>query len=78
MSLWVDEVIGDFVMMMVTVKIHNNDNIKIVQDEEPREEESRTPERIRDPGVKVVVIPWRRVIGYHWRAFLVIIVVYDC
>ena len=29
-GLWVDKVIGDLVMTMVTVVIHNNDIVKIV------------------------------------------------
>jgi len=39
----VDEMIGDQMMMM--------ESVKIMQAEEAREEESPPPERIRDPGI---------------------------
>ena len=88
MGLWVDKVIRNpvmaimtimtviTVMTMMTVMMPDID-IEIVQDEEPREEESRAPEWIRDPGVEVVVIPGRWVISDDRRTFLIVVVVDD-
>jgi hypothetical protein len=50
-------------------------DMKIVQDEKTREEETRTPEWIRNPSIQVVVIPRRRIISNHWRAFIVVVLV---
>ncbi len=57
------------VMMMMMV------NIKIVQDEKPREEESGAPEWVRDPGIKIIVIPGWRVVTNDRRTLLVVIIV---
>jgi hypothetical protein len=51
--------------------------VEVVQDEEPAEIEPGPPERIRDPGVQVIIIPRRGVIRDNRRAFLIIIVVYN-
>jgi hypothetical protein len=61
------------VMMMVTDKYGT---MEIVQDKEPPEPEAVAPERIRDPGIQVEEIIRRRVIGYHRRAYIIIVVVY--
>ena len=64
----VDEMIGDQMIMM--------ESVKIMQAEEAREEESTPPERIRNPGVEIIIIRrWRIVCDYR-RAFLIIIVAY--
>jgi len=41
MGLWIDEMIGDHVtmMMVMTAMMHYHDNVKIILDEETREKE---------------------------------------
>ena len=49
--------------------------VKVVQDEEPREPEPRTPEGIRDPRIQITVIRGRRIVGDNgWTLFIVIMV----
>jgi hypothetical protein len=46
-------VIGDYAYSLI-----NHDGlVKIMQDEVPGEKEPRTPERIRDPGIQVIIRP---------------------
>jgi hypothetical protein len=66
-SFWVDEVIGDEVMTMMEVKI--------VQNEKTREPEPGIPEWARDPGIKVVIIPGRRIVSHNRWTFGVVIVI---
>jgi len=61
MGLWVNEVIGNQMVMMM--------DMKIVQDEKAREEEARTPEWVRNPSVQVVVIPGRGIVGDYRGTF---------
>jgi hypothetical protein len=72
MSPGIEEVIGDPEMMVMKA---SDDNVKIVQDEESREEEPGTPERIRNPAIQVVIIPGRRIVGDNRRPFVIVIVV---
>lgn len=72
MRPWVDEMIRDQMVMMT----YEYDSMKITQAEEAREEESAPPERIRDPVIQVVIVPWRRVVGDYRRAFVIVIIVY--
>ena len=70
--LVVEEMIGDHTPTMT-----NDDNpVEVVQDEEAGEEESRMPERIRNPCVKVIIIPWRRIVCDNRRTFIIVIIVY--
>lgn len=56
---------------------HKDESVEIMQTEKAREEKSAPPERVRNPGVQIIIIPrWRIVCDYR-RAFLVIIVVYQ-
>jgi hypothetical protein len=55
---------------------NEDDPVEVVQDEEPAEEESRIPERIRNPRVKVTIVRRRRIVCDHRRAFLIVVVVY--
>jgi hypothetical protein len=49
--------------------------VKIMEDEEAGKVKPRTPERIRNPGVQVIIRLRRRVIGNHRRAGIIIIIV---
>jgi hypothetical protein len=79
----VHPVIGDDVMVIMAMievvivmeMMTDNDNIKIVQDEEAGQEATGPPEGIRDPSVQVVIIPRRRIVGDHRRPFVIVIVV---
>jgi hypothetical protein len=70
--LVIEEVIGDETPVMT----NDDDPVEVVQDEEPRKEEPRVPERIRNPCVKVIVIPWRRIVCDDRWTFLIVIIVY--
>ncbi len=50
--------------------------MEIAEDEEAREPESRTPERIGNPGIEIHVIRRRRVVGDD-RGTLVVIIIVD-
>jgi hypothetical protein len=55
---------------------NEHDPVEVVQDEEPAEEESRIPEGIRNPAVKVTIVRRRRIVrDYRW-AFLIVVIVY--
>ena len=49
--------------------------VKIVKAEEPGEPEPAEPERIGNPGIEVIVIRGRRIVGNDGRTLLVIIIV---
>jgi hypothetical protein len=49
--------------------------MKIMQDKEPGKKEPRTPERIRNPRIQVIIRLGRRVIGNYRRTLIIIIVV---
>jgi len=72
MRHWVDEMIGDQMVMMA----HDDESVKITQTEEPREEKSTVPEGIREPVIQIVIIPRRGVISDYRRAFLIVVIVY--
>ena len=68
----IEEMIGDPKMMVMKAP---DENVKIVQDEESREEEPGTPERIRNPVIQVVIIPGRSIVGDNRRPFVIVIIV---
>jgi len=55
---------------------NEHDPVEVVQDEEPAEEESRIPERIRNPAVKVTIVRRRRIVRDYRGAFFIVVVVY--
>jgi hypothetical protein len=71
----VEEMIGDHVMKPMTVKMYKYRKIKIVQDEEAGKVKTGKPKRVRDPGIQVVIIRRRYIIGNHRRAFLGVVVI---
>jgi hypothetical protein len=73
----IDEVIADQIMTMMvrTMRVMTMMNMKIVQNEKAREEETRTQEWVRNPCVKVGIIPRRRIISNHGRTFIVVVLV---
>ena len=71
MSCCVDEVTGDQMVMMT----NEDDPVEVVENEEPGEEETGAPERIRHPGVQVVIVPRRRVVSDYRRALIVVVIV---
>ena len=68
MRLWVDEVIADEVMMTMMA-------VKIRQHEKARKPEPGIPEWVRDPCIKVVIIPRRGIVGHDRRTLGVVIVI---
>jgi hypothetical protein len=68
-----DNVVGDYKRMLV----ENDMPVEIAQNEESGEEEPGTPERVRNPGVQVIVRGGRRVVGNYRRAIIIVIVVDD-
>jgi|GEM_PF-5963929 hypothetical protein len=72
MGLGVNEVVGNQMMMMMVMK-----DMKVVQDEKAREEETRTPEWVRNPSIQVVVIPGRGIVSDNrWTFGIVVLVNY--
>jgi hypothetical protein len=71
MGLGVDDVIGTDHPFL----INNYDRLKVIQHEEPGEEESRTPEGRRNPGVQVIIIRRRRIVSDHRWTFIIVVVV---
>lgn len=55
---------------------HEDSSVEIMQTEKAREEKTTPPERERNPGIHIIVIPRRWVVSNDRRAFVVIIVVY--
>jgi hypothetical protein len=55
--------------------IYNNNLVKVMEDIEPRKKETGAPERAWDPGIHVIVIPGRRIVGDDWRTLVVVIVI---
>jgi hypothetical protein len=50
--------------------------VEVVEDEVPGEIEPRTPpERIRNPGIQVIVGVRRRIVSYHRGAVIIIVIV---
>jgi hypothetical protein len=70
----IEDVIGD---NLENVILDYDDPMEVVQDEESREPETVPPEWMRNPGIQVVVIPGRGIIGDCRRPLVVIVVVDD-
>ena len=68
----ISDVIGDDVRM----PMHKDNSMEIMENKEPRKERPGAPERAWHPGVKVVIIPGRGIIGHHGRT-LGIVVIFD-
>lgn len=66
-----DHVVGDHEGSLM----EENMPVEIMEDEEAGKVEPRTPERIGNPGVQVIIRLRRRVIGNHRRAGIIIIIV---
>jgi hypothetical protein len=70
---------------MVTVKnvignhhntlVNNGHFVKVMEDEESREEKPEIPEGIRNPSIQVEIICWWRIVSNYRRAFTVVIIV---
>ena len=60
-----------------TVMYHDN-SVEVVQNEKSRKVEPCTPERGRNPRIKIKVSWGRRIVGDHRRTIIVIIVVDNC
>jgi hypothetical protein len=67
----IDDVVGDHKGVVMEKYMP----MKIMQDKEPGKKEPRTPERIRNPSIQVIIRLGRRVVGNHRRAIIIIIVV---
>jgi hypothetical protein len=50
-------------------------SMKIMENIEPREVEPGVPEWAGDPGIQVIVIPGRGIIGDNRRAFSIVIII---
>jgi hypothetical protein len=50
--------------------------MEVMQAEETRIEKSPPPEWIWNPGIHIIVIPGRRIIGDYRRTLVIIIIVY--
>jgi hypothetical protein len=55
--------------------VNNGHFVKVMEDEESREEKSGIPEGIRNPSIQVEIIWWRRIVSNYRRAFPVVIIV---
>jgi hypothetical protein len=66
-----DHVVGDHEGSFM----EENMPVEIMEDEEAGKVEPRTPERIGNPGVQVIIRLRRRVIGNHRRPRIIIIIV---
>jgi hypothetical protein len=67
----VSPVIGDDVVMSMPMNV----SMEIMENKVPREIEPGVPEWAGDPGVQVIIIPGRRVIGDDRRAFGIVIII---
>jgi hypothetical protein len=63
--------IGDDVVMPMSM----NSSMEIMENKEPREIKTGVPEWAGDPGVQVIIIPGRGVIGDDRRAFGIVIII---
>jgi hypothetical protein len=52
-----------------------NTPVEIMEDKEPREIKPGVPEWAGDPGVQVIIIPGRGIIGDYRRAFGIVIII---
>jgi len=57
--------------------MHMDHPVEVMKDEESREEESRAPERRRNPGIEIIVIPGRWIVSNYRWAFIIVIIVDD-
>ena len=71
----VPEMVGDPVMIIMAVMGMVTHTIKVVENVVTGEEEPGPIEWVRNPAVEVGIIPWRRIIGDHRRAFLIIVII---
>jgi hypothetical protein len=67
----VSPVIGDDTGMPISM----NTSMEIMENKVPREIKPGVPEWARDPGVQVMIIPGRRIIGDDGRAFGIVIII---
>jgi hypothetical protein len=58
--------------------LNNGHFVKVMEDEESREEKPGIPEGIRNPNIQVEVIWWWTIVSNYRRAFPVVIVVDHC
>jgi hypothetical protein len=63
--------IGDGISMPISMKT----SMEIMENEEPREIKPGAPEWAGNPGVHVIVIPWRGIIGHDRRAFGIVVII---
>jgi hypothetical protein len=63
------------VAMSMAMSVSMNNPMEVMEDIEPREIEPGVPEWAGDPGIHVIIIPGRRIIGHHRWAFGVIIII---
>jgi hypothetical protein len=63
--------IGNDVVMPMPM----NMSMEIMENKEPREIKPGVPERAGDPGIQVIIIPGRGVIGDDRRAFGIVIII---
>jgi hypothetical protein len=63
--------IGDDIGMPVSM----NNPMEIMKDKEPREKVPGAPEWAGDPGVHVIIIPGRGIIGHYRRAFSIVVII---
>jgi hypothetical protein len=63
--------IGDDAPMPVSM----NNSMEITEDKEPTEEVSGTPEWAGNPGIHVIIITWRDIIGHYGRAFGIVVLI---
>jgi hypothetical protein len=55
--------------------VEENHSVEIMENIEPREVEPGVPEWAGDPGIHVIIIPGRRIVGHDRRAFGVVVII---
>ena len=58
--------------------LKNGHFVKVMEDEESREEKPGIPEGIRNPSIQIEVIWWWAIVSNYRRAFPVVIIVDPC
>jgi hypothetical protein len=66
----ISEVIADDTRM----PMDKDNSMEVMENKEPREERPGVPEWAGDPGVHVIIIRGRGIIGHHRRAFGIIVI----
>ncbi len=69
-----DPVIEIVPMMEMVAEMINDNDVKVVQNEEPRKEKVRDKEGVRHPRIEVIIVIWRRIVGDYRRTFLIVII----